>query len=362
MLTRSVLTFIFMVFIGITPAFAMNYSEVSGTIIDPHTKKPISNVYIKQFQSLNSAFSDKNGNYRLNLMRGYPAVLILQKEGFETTQIDVSFGRQNYVIKLSPIKTYNPVVPPAHTPLTPPESTDVFGNQFTAFYQVHNGNHNFLNNSVNGFTINELGLNGHIQISNWLFKGDFFRNRFPIDVANFPFQPAFFVNSMQAKISAGQNWRISPTFNLFLGGDILYHNSSPDNRNNQDSLPVPYTGTLLDFEQHRAAVGASILAGWKLSESITILPEATLYPVGVLGLNNSSLNAFNFMYGGEIGARLKWEFAPGMSLVGQYRKQIFAGLSFFDNADYINMGLSFDPWQMASILDTIKSLKIGHSD
>ena len=78
---------------------------------------------------------------------------------------------------------------------------------------------------------------------------------------------------------------------------------------------------------------------------LSFLPELSLYPVGATLVNNPESSA-HYLLGGNLGASLKFELVPGLSLLGNYTKQLLWSGPALDQGDYFRVGLSLDPWRM----------------
>jgi len=346
----------------LTPAFAQpveravaNDAQIvtlNGQIKDARSGQALTGVYIRQAEALNATFSDQDGRFQLRLLRGFSSVIRFEAEGYESIALPFSHSQNDLIINLQPQLEYTSQLPPAHSGRNVIERPRVLSNQFTAFYQ---GDYTLFGQNgvnINGLVLNQFGLSADLMLFYPLnFRGRFFRSRLPVDIANFPFQPAFYINREQAKVGAGwmQQWGESTDF--YLGGDILLDHRSPDNRSSQDQQPIPFTGTLLDYEQTRLGLGVNAAIGWKLSERFTLIPEASLYP---LGLNFISRDEDNLDYtiAGEVGAKLRFEITPGAYAVAQYYTQLWYGFGTraTENNHFFNIGISLDPWTMAEQL------------
>lgn len=332
----------------VQPATVNQTLRLEGRILDAHTHTPLQGVYIRQKDVLNAVFSDDHGHFVIELASGTPPLVSFDAEGYETVTLPFSASQNRLEVNLQPLAEYTTELPPAHSQPDQAKPSGIFGNQFTAFYQADYTLFSQQNVQINGLVLNELGLSTDISMfAPLMFRGRFFKSRMPVDIANFPFSPAFFINHAQAKVGLGALVSQSPDFEMYLGGDVLYDNRSPDNRNNQDQNPVAFTGSLLDSEQNRVGVGLNAAAGWKLNERFTLYPEATLYPAMINIVTNSSPH---YMIAGDIGARLKLELVRGVSVVGSYYTQLWYsfGPGAFENNHFFNIGLSIDPWSLAA--------------
>lgn len=325
---------------------------ITGTIVDATNGTPLSNVYIKQQDSLNTAFSQSDGRFELRLMRGFPQTLIFSLEGYEPIELNFQHSLKNIHIQLHPLTIYRPTFAPAHS--TPAKTSKrIFGDQFTLFYQL---NYSLLMDqkvNIQGFALNEMGLDTDLLLFYPLtMRGRFYRGRLPVEVANFPFQPAFFVNTLQAKIGTGWIQDLTPHLQLYLGGDLLFHNQSPDNRSNQDQAPVPFTGSVLDFEQNRLSLGARATLAWKPTDEFSVFPDLSLYPVGANFVRQRTSSTIDYLVAGEVGLKSQYEIIPGIYAIANYNTQFWyaLGAHYFNNVHFFHFGISVDPWTLSARL------------
>lgn len=345
------------------PAFAQPVTEapkpqtqtaqsirIEGKIYDARSGAPLTGVYVRQKEALNSGFSNAEGQFSLELQSGFAPLVMFQAEGYETVVLPFAASQTKLVINLQPLREFTSDLPPAHSDTTPKRYDRIFGPQFTLFYQ---GNFTLFRQndvSINGIVLNEFGLSTDLMpIESLVMRGRFFRSRQPVDVANFDASPAFFINHQQAKIGFGTVTKLDGPMELFLGGDVMFDNRSPDNRNNQDQQPVRFTGTLLDLEQTRIGLGLNAALGWEINDQLALFPEITVYPV--MGNFVSSTNP-HYMVAGDIGAKLRFEIIPGLYAVGSYNTQLWYsfGPNAFENNHFLHIGLSVDPWALAERL------------
>ncbi len=323
-----------------------------GQIKDARTGQALTGVYIRQEEALNATFSDQQGNFQLRLLRGFSSMVRFEAEGYESVALPFSSNQAALIINLQPQLEYTSQLPPAHSGRHVIERPRVLSNQFTAFYQGDYTLFSQKDTYINGLVLNQFGLSADLMLFYPLnFRGRFFRSRMPVDIANFPFQPAFYINREQAKIGAGwmQQWGDKTDF--YLGGDILLDHRSPDNRNSQDQQPIPFTGSLLDYEQTRLGFGVNAALGWQITDRFTLIPEASIYPLGVNFIDRND-QKLDYTVAGEVGAKLRFEIAPGAYAVGQYYSQVWLGLGTgaIENNHFFNLGISLDPWTMAEQL------------
>lgn len=332
------------------PAAAVTQVQISGVVVDANTGVPLSGVYVRQSAALNSTLSDAQGRFNLPLQAGLSGQVRFQVEGYESVALDFRQSQQRLQIELQPLTRFSTQLPSAQQQREPSRRPDqIFGSQFTAFYQLNYTLFNQGEVGLGGLVLNEFGLSTDLQPfrTPLTFRGRFFRSRMPVDVANFPFQPAFYINRQLAKISGGWVYEQEGPFELFLGADLMLDYRSPDNRSSQDRQPVLFTGSLMDYEQTRLGAGATAALGWKLNERWILYPEATVYPLALNFVNRNN-DGLLYTVGADLGAKLQFEIIPGAYAVGQYNTQLWHsfGASAFENIHFLHFGISLDPWTM----------------
>lgn len=323
---------------------------IQGAVVDARTGAPLENVYVRQKSALNATFTDAEGHFQLRLLRGFNSVVVFEVEGYEPVALPFRAHQEKLKINLQPLLHFTTDLPPVRSVDEPENYGHIIGNQFTLFYQGHYGLFSQNDVTVNGLVLNEFGLSYDlIPFYPLNFRGRFFRSRQAVDIANFPFQPAFFINQAQAKVGAGWVNELSDNLDAYLGGDVILDYRSPDNRNNQDQQPVAFTGSLLDFEQTRLGFGLNGLLAWEFAERFAFFPELTVYP---LSFNFIDSVGAQYTPAADITAKLRAEIVPGAYVVGQYSTQLWYsfGANAFENNHFVHLGVSLDPWSLAAQL------------
>lgn len=326
---------------------------LEGTVVDANNGIPLEGVYIRQTEALNATFSDRDGKFSLPLTQGFAQTVTFEVEGYETIAFPFQQQQDKLRINLQPLTQFSSSLPSAHQDKSDPLAGSIFGSQFTAFYQMNYSIFNQSPTSITGLILNEFGLTTDLRPFQdaLTFRGRFFRSRMPVDLANFPFQPAFYVNRLQAKIGAGQVNKISDPLELYWGGDMILDYRSPDNRNAQDKSPIPFTGSLLDYEQTRLGLGGSVGLGWNITKRLSFFPEVSLYPLTFNFVNRDN-SKINYSLAGDLGAKLRFEIASGIYAVAQYNTQLWYvfGDNSVENNHFFHLGISLDPWAIAEQL------------
>lgn len=329
------------------PAWAKLPETISGFVRDQQTGEGLEGVRVQQAGSLQLAVTDANGAFVLNLKADHSPRLLIEKKGFERLEMPLQDEIEKMTIGLSAISVYQQETPAAHHDGPAPnlKAAGVLSSSLTGFYQIHQLTIDQGSAHVSGLGVNELGLDAQWRMNRWLFSGNYFNFRIPISIANFPYEPAFFANEFQIRLGAAYTFLAGNQFEFAIGPELLYRNASPDNRNNQDKNFIPFTNSNLDYSQNAFALGARAVLGWQITDRLSFLPELSLYPVGATLVNNPESSA-HYLLGGNLGASLKFELVPGLSLLGNYTKQLLWSGPALDQGDYFRVGLSLDPWRM----------------
>lgn len=333
-----------------TPEVMTQTLLVSGQLLDADTGAPIEKAYIRQHDALNAVFSDTNGFFTLTLDTRFAKKVVFQAEGYEPITMSFQNSQEQLKVNLQPLKHYSSQLPASHQPEPTLSESKIFGPQFNAFYQMNYTLFRQDSVAINGLVLNEFGLSTDLMpLYPLIFRGRFFRSRLPVDVANFPFTPAFYINHLQAKVGAGWIHEVQGPYEWYLGADVMLDNRSPDNRNPQDQQPVAFTGSLLDREQTRLGLGVNGALGWKINDNVTLFPEATVYP---LMLNFVSGASPQYTLAGDLGAKLRYQFMPGVYATGAYYSQLWYGFgaNALENNHFLQFGVSIDPWTLSEKL------------
>lgn len=317
---------------------------IEGIVLDNKTFEPIINVYIKQKDSLNSVLSTIDGKFKIEIRKEYPKVLIFEKEGYEPIELSVKKSKEKIKVLLSTIDVYVPSVPSSHTEVKIP-NFPILGNNFSVLYQIRHEVYSSSDRTTSGWGINEIGLTCQIKLDNLLFKFKGFKGRIPVDIQDFPSQPTFYLDTIQAKFGSGiVNEIKSQSMEFLLAGDLLFQRIIPDNKNSLDNKPIPYTNSVIDFGQNRIFIGLEGTLGYQLTKSISLIGGAVLYPGLTFFEDLNKFPDFNLMI--DIPVSLRYEIISGIFCNFDLENQFFTNFSFLNNVFYIGLSVSIDPWRM----------------
>jgi hypothetical protein len=336
----------------------INYINIKGKLIDKETKKPIKNVYVKQVDTLNTALTDDNGNFSLDIDKNSKQVITIFKENYEKIQMNVE-NKKFIEIEMNPNLKINYDLPQPHTKIDDifNYSSKPISSIFSAMYQVRNVSSSYpsLNDSnkvlnTNGWAINELALDGKIRLDNWIGAFRVFKSRSPIDIENFDYKPIYYLDTLQFQVLANRIFTLSDKIEISAGLSYLLHFSTPDNKGGGDNKPIPYTNSYMDFPQNRQGLGLSSTIGYKVTNKILFLGNINLYPYLFFSFDTLKNTIINYSGMLNTNFSFKFETLDGVYLSVGYDNQLFFGNSNFKEiSNMFNIGLSLDPFKMANV-------------
>jgi len=342
--------------------------KITGSVIDAQTNTKLKNAYIKQYGSLNTVISDENGNFQIILDKLGDSQLVINKEGYETIQINITPTTSNLNVQLYPsLISSKGYMPQAHS-----DTTDIMryvakplSSEFTAAYQLRQQASFYPSIksdgkgiSSSGLALNEIVFGGKIRFDDLMGVVDIFRSRYPVDVENFPYSPAYHLDITQFQVGGGKIFKYTDNIDLYAGLTYLLHFNNTDNRDNRENKPIPYTNSFMDFPQTRQALGVTGMFGYFFNDFIKFNGGATLYPVVFTSFDGLSSDNTTIGYHGmlDLNVNVKAETIPGVYITAGYRNNLFFGFSgFIDESNLLNFGVSLDPFKMSS--STTKSDK-----
>ncbi len=339
---------------------------ITGTVFDSKSNRGVKDVYIKQVNTLNTVLSTENGSFAITLDKSGENRLSIVKEGYETLRINVVPGDKDLKVVLFPaVKYENENLPEPHTDITSlfNYSTRPISSNFSALYQIRYQAlkvPSFQTGAITsgGWAINEVAVNGQIRLESWLGIIKVFRSRYPVDIQNFDFNPAYHLDTTQFQLSGGKIFKLSDKMDFYGGISYLLHFVTPDNRGGSGNKPIPYTSSYMDFPQTRQGPGITGVLGYIVNDNIILNGNATLYPVIFTSFDELPKGSLGYHGMLDAGINLKVETLPGIYVTGSYTNQFFFGFSnFLDDSNFFNIGVSLDPFKMANISAPAKMVK-----
>jgi hypothetical protein len=240
-------------------------ATVNGVVLDALSGQPMPGALVQQVGSITSIFTGSDGHFRLLLERQGSAELTVSAMGYEDQKVAVGTGK-DLTVSLREISGFLPAVPLATlvpVGMSAAETAPLnSGLMFT--YSLRN---NLITApgtsgapaSITGWSNNDFRLGMRFRWKPWLAEaeGDHFET--PVDLVGLRKEdnPAFKPSTWQAGARVGRLWSLTPDFEVAALGAYRWTDTVPNNSR------VPYTGSDLDFEQTRHALGGEALAAWR---------------------------------------------------------------------------------------------------
>jgi hypothetical protein len=166
------------------------------------------------------------------------------------------------------------------------------------------------NATIAGWSNNDFRLGARVRWKPWIVEADGAHYEVPADVTGLRKEdnPAFKPSTWQAGARIGALWSFTPDLEGAILGAYRWNNTVPNNNR------VPYTGSDLDFEQTRHALGGMALAAWRPGRGKWHLEgSAGFYPLVYATADSpgSTIAASNLL---EARAILGYELIPGLRL------------------------------------------------
>ncbi|MDB5100466.1 MAG: hypothetical protein JWM80_4887 [Cyanobacteria bacterium RYN_339] len=238
---------------------------VTGVVRDAQSKEPIGGALIQQEGSVTSVFTQPDGHFRLLMDRTGGGAITVSAVGYENVSTAVGAGK-DLDLKLKSVSGFLPNAPLA--PLTPvgmsAAETAPLNSGLVFAYSLRNVNaaapgSNGSASTITGWSNNDFRLGARVRWKPWLVEVEGSHYEVPADVAGLRKEdnPAFKPSTWQAGARLGAIWSVTSDLEGALLGAYRWSNTVPNNSR------IPYTGSDLDFEQTRHALGGVALAAWR---------------------------------------------------------------------------------------------------
>jgi hypothetical protein len=327
-----------------TPLYAKANVTTTGLVLDARTNQPLSNVFIEQENSTNSAFTTKDGRFSLKLDDKAPQTLIFHLLGYDTLTAPIKTGS---VIRLEPIRGVSFDQPSQTNRDTDrltkqnnePLFTSLMLNYRTRYQDLSDGQAN-----INGWANNDWMMRGRIRLGQWLLEPEVSHNEIPVNVAGLSRaqNPAFNTSSWFFMGRAGYILPLGfDRFNLAINGYYRYMSYVP---NNGDVL---FTGSNLDFRQGRHAFGPQLLASWSPLPQWRLEGNLAYFPAVIA---TSDLKGQTFAKDNLLEARVfgEYEFIKGLAVGLSYSFENASGVGF-DRSNLLGIYLNYRPTSPSSV-------------
>jgi hypothetical protein len=291
-------------------------SVVTGVVQDASTKEPIGGALIQQEGSVTSVFSQPDGHFRLLMDKTGGGAITVSAVGYENASTAVGTGK-DLQIGLRGVSGFLPAAPLA--PLAPvglsAAETAPLNSGLVFTYSLRNVNDQAPGSSgapatIAGWSNNDFRLGARVRWKPWLVEAEGAHYEVPADVTGLRKEdnPAFRPSTWQVGARVGAFYPFTSDLEGALMAAYRWNNTVPNNGR------VPYTGSDLDFEQTRHALGGVALAAWRPGRGRWHLEgSAGYYPLVYANADSpgNPIAGSNLL---EARAILGYEVMPGLRL------------------------------------------------
>lgn len=287
-------------------------SSAAGIVRDAQTNEPISGVLVQQEGAVTSVFTQPDGTFRVLLERGAGNRLTISGVGYDAVNAPIGDG-QNVNVKLTLLAGFVPSAPLLpNVPIGQSTADTAPLNTGLIFaYRLREQTTASGAASYSGLISNDFRLGARFRLRPYLIDAEGSHNQTGIDVTGLDrsANPAFRPSTYQAGLRVGA---LMPLFSpdLEIAGQLGYRwtNTVPNNAD------VPYTGSPLDWEQTRHALGPVATIAWRPGRG-KFHAEGSVGYYGVVASASRSLGTpFANQSLLDTRAILGYELVPGMRL------------------------------------------------
>jgi hypothetical protein len=316
---------------------------VTGVVTDAN-KEPIGGALIQQEGSVTSVFSQPDGHFRLLMDKTGGGAITVSAVGYENTTTAVGAGK-DLTVSLKAVSGFLPAAPLA--PLTPvglsAAETAPLNTGLVFTYSMRNVNAQApgvtgTNATIAGWSNNDFRLGARFRWKPWLAEAEGAHYEVPAEVAGLRKEdnPAFTPSTWQAGARFGALWSVTNDFEVAGLAAYRWNNTVPNNNR------VPYTGSDLDFEQTRHALGGMALAAWRPGRGHWHLEGSAAYYPLVFATADSPGSAIASSNLVEARAILGYEVMPGLRLGLGAGLERWSGVGQ-DQSVRLSVGLHYTP-------------------
>lgn len=303
--------------------------QVTGHVQDA-SGKALPHVYVHQLGGVTSTFTDDQGNFRLDLDPKAGTRVLMSAPGYQGVELDAGQLKSAVTLKPAPVVT----VPAAAVP-PEAEATRPIASHLGVRYGWRNQTTGANGNGVSGAINNELGLSARLRQDHVLWGLEAFRNRASVAV---PAMGATFTpETVQAELSLG----------CVLGGpalEIAPRLSALYRSVHANTQGAAYTGTPLDYDETRQAVGVGVAVGTMLGDRLEVTLDGDYYP-GFLtfGSLKEAPAQLAGLQGLKAGLKLGYTLVPGLQLQAGYQHESWGATGYAQDADVVLVGVASRP-------------------
>lgn len=314
--------------LAVAGAAAAAQTQATGHVQDA-SGKALPHVYVHQLGGVTSTFTDDQGNFRLDLDPKAGGRVLLSAPGYRGVEIDAQALKTPVTLQPAPVVT----APEATLPQQATEPS-VFASELGLRYGYRNQATAASGNRVEGAINNELGLSAHLRQDRVLWGFDAYRNRAAVAVSGL--ETTVNPETVQAALSLGCVLG-SPGLELAPRLTALYRSVHANNQG------AAYTGTALDYDESRQALGVGAAVGTSLG-GLEVMLDADYFPSF---LTYSSLkeapSQLSGLQGLEAGLKLGYTVVPGLQLQVGYRHETWGATGYAQDADVVLLGVASRP-------------------
>lgn len=316
---------------------------VEGRVIDRQSGEPVAGVLVQQDGAVTSAFTQADGGFRLLLERGGVPTLRVSAVGYEPQEQALAAGQGPLLFRLSPLAGFvpaSPMLPSAPMGQSAVETAPLNTGLIFA-YRMREQVVSAGAAGYRGLVSNDYRIGMRFRLRPLLLEGEGAHHEVPMEVSGLDkgtarvFQPS----TWQAGARVGLLTPVfHPDLELALLGGYRWTNTVPNNGD------VPYTGSDLDWEQTRHAMGGVALAAWRpLRGRFHVEASYGMYP-WVYGSADAPGKPFANSQLTDLRGLVGFEVVPGMRLGVGYQEDRWLGAGTdVDAARILSLQVHYTP-------------------
>lgn len=297
----------------VEPARPALPAVATGLVRDAVSGEPLAGALVQQEGSVTSVFTQADGKFRILLDKTGGANLAVSALGFEGVSVAIGDGK-DLQVKLAGVQGFMPAAP--LMPLAPiglsNAETAPLNSGLVFAYSMRNNAVSVPGAAgtpatIGGWSNNDFRLGARVRLRPWLVEAEGAHVEQPVSVAGLRTEenPAFKPSTWQAGARLGAFWAINRDLEAGVLGAYRWSNTVPNNNR------VPYTGSDMDFEQTRHALGGYALAAWRPGRGRWHFELGGGYYPYVYAVADSPGQTFAQTSLVEARALLGYEFMPG---------------------------------------------------
>lgn len=298
-------------------------ATATGVVVDAQSGQPVVGVLVQQEGAVTSAFTQADGSFRVLLERGAAPRLAISAVGYEPASVAVGDGK-DLRVRISAIAGFVPASPmlPASPVGQSAVDTVPLNSGLVFAYRLRQQAVSAGVGRYDGMVSNDYRIGVRFRLRPLIIDAEGSHHESPVDVAGLDrtSNPAFRPSTWQAGARVGL---MTPIFHPDLEGALQagyrWSNTVPNNGD------VPFTGSDLDWEQTRHAVGPVATLAWRPGRG-KLHAEASygFYPL-VRGTSEAPGRPFADQRLTDLRAVLGYEVVPGMRVGLGYQADHWMG-------------------------------------